>query len=66
MLVQAAHQQWNIRIAERYRHGRGVVKYLARYVRGGPIKDHRLVSFDGRQVTVDGALRQSARARRGR
>jgi hypothetical protein len=34
VLVQAARQKWNIRIAERYRHGRGVVKYLARYVRG--------------------------------
>ena len=51
VLVEAARQQWNIRIAERYPHGRGVMKYLARYVRGGPIKDHRLVSFDGQQVT---------------
>ena len=42
VLVAAARQQWNIRIAERYPHGRGVMKYLARYVRGGPIKDHRL------------------------
>jgi hypothetical protein len=52
VLVKAARQQWNIRIAERYRHGRGVVKYLARYVRGGPIKEQRLVAFDGRRVTV--------------
>jgi hypothetical protein len=52
VLVQAARQKWNIRIAERYRHGRGVVKYLARYVRGGPIKDHRLVRFDGHEVTL--------------
>jgi hypothetical protein len=52
VLVRAARQKWNIRIAERYRHGRGVVKYLARYVRGGPIKDHRLVSFDGQAVTL--------------
>jgi hypothetical protein len=51
VLVEAARQRWNIRIAERYRHGRGVVKYLARYVRGGPIKDHRLVNFEGEQVT---------------
>ena len=51
MLVEAARQKWNIRIAERYAHGRGVMKYLARYVRGGPIKDHRLVHFDGRSVT---------------
>ena len=51
VLVEAARQKWNIRIAERYPHGRGVMKYLARYVRGGPIKDHRFVSFDGQQVT---------------
>jgi hypothetical protein len=51
VLVEAARQKWNIRIAERYPHGRGVMKYLARYVRGGPIKDHRLVRFDGQQVT---------------
>jgi hypothetical protein len=51
VLVQAARQKWTIRIAERYRHGRGVVKYLARYVRGGPIKDQRLVHFDGQHVT---------------
>src|SRR5262249_37401041 len=34
-----------------YPHGRGVMKYLARYVRGGPIKDHRFLSFDGKQVS---------------
>jgi hypothetical protein len=50
VLVAAARQKWNIRIAERYSHGRGVMKYLARYVRGGPIKDHRFVAFDGQQV----------------
>jgi hypothetical protein len=51
VLVEAARHQWNIRIAERYPHGRGVMKYLARYVRGGPIKDHRFVAGDGQQVT---------------
>lgn len=51
VLIEAAQQKWNIRIAERYPHGRGVMKYLARYVRGGPIKDQRLLSFNGQQVT---------------
>ena len=32
---------------ERYRHGAGVVTYLARYLRGGPIKNARLVAWDG-------------------
>jgi hypothetical protein len=51
VLVAAARQPWNIRIAERYPHGRGVMTYLACYVRGGPLKDHRFVRFDGGQVT---------------
>jgi hypothetical protein len=42
---------WNVRIMERYRHGAGVVTYLARYLRGGPIKNARLVAWDGERVT---------------
>jgi hypothetical protein len=42
---------WNVRIMERYRHGAGVVTYLARYLRGGPIKNARLVAYDGDRVT---------------
>ena len=34
---------WNVRLQQRYAHGHGVVAYLARYVRGGRIRDRRLV-----------------------
>jgi hypothetical protein len=37
---------------ERYRHGVGVVTSLARSLRGGPIKNARLVAFDGDRVTL--------------
>ena len=43
--------KWNVRIMERYRHGAGVVTYLARYLRGGPIKNARLMAWDGARVT---------------
>src|ERR687888_617880 len=43
--------RWNVRIMERYRPGAGVVTYLARYLRGGPIKHARLVAWDGDSVT---------------
>ena len=43
--------KWNVCIMERYRHGAGVVTYLARYLRGGPIKNARLVAWDGERVT---------------
>jgi hypothetical protein len=51
---------WNVRIMERYRHGAGVVTYLARYLRGGPIKNARLVAFDGERVTFRYRARQGA------
>jgi hypothetical protein len=43
--------RWNVRIMERSRHGAGVVTYLARSLRGGPIKNARLGAWDGAEVT---------------
>jgi len=50
--------KWNVRIMERYRHGAGVVTYLARYLRGGPLKNPRLVAYDGACVTFTYRARQ--------
>jgi hypothetical protein len=50
--------KWNVRIMERYRHGAGVVTYLARYLRGGPIKNARLIAWDGERVTFTYRARQ--------
>jgi Putative transposase/Transposase zinc-binding domain len=50
--------KWNVRIMERYRHGVGVVTYLARYLRGGPIKNARLVAYDGDRITLTYRARQ--------
>jgi hypothetical protein len=50
--------QWNVHIRERYPHGAGVVTYLARYLRGGPIKNARLVAWDGERVTFLHRARQ--------
>jgi hypothetical protein len=50
--------QWNVRIMERYRHGAGVVTYLARSLRGGPLKNARLVAYDGARVTFTSRARQ--------
>ena len=55
LLNRLGHAQktpWNVHIRERYRHGAGVVTYLARYLRGGPIKNGRLVAWDGERVTL--------------
>jgi hypothetical protein len=54
LLNRLGHPQktpWNVWILERYRHGAGVVTYLARYLRGGPLKNARLIAWDGARVT---------------
>jgi hypothetical protein len=43
--------RWNVHLRERYRHGEGVATYVARYMRGGPLKNRQLVGFDGQSVT---------------
>src|SRR5262245_32441348 len=61
LLTRLGHPRktkWNVRIMERYRHGAGVVTYLARYLRGGPIKNARLVAYDGARVTFTYRARQ--------
>jgi hypothetical protein len=43
LLHDAQQLTWHVRIEPPYAHGRGLVVYLARYLRGGPIKNYRLV-----------------------
>jgi hypothetical protein len=42
---------WHVEIMERYEHADGVLNYLARYVRGGPIGNSRIVDYSGDKVT---------------
>jgi hypothetical protein len=44
-------KEWNVRIQERYTHGQGVMLYLSRYVRGGPIQEHRIAYRGGDRVS---------------
>jgi len=37
-------KQWSVRIQEKYDHGKGVVLYLARYMKGGPINPKQIIS----------------------
>jgi hypothetical protein len=61
LLTRLGHPRktkWNVHIRERYRHGVGMVTYLARYLRGGPLKNARLVAWDGARVTFTCRPRQ--------
>ncbi len=43
--------KWNVYLCSRYSHGKGVVTYLAKYLRSGPISNHRLLACDEKSVT---------------
>jgi len=50
VLVKLGKRKWHVQIMERYAHGAGVATYLARYLRGGPMGDARILAFDGETV----------------
>jgi len=50
LLNKLGRATWNVKILERYDHGKGVLCYLARYVRGGPMSNRRLISCRDGQV----------------
>jgi hypothetical protein len=49
---QLYEKRWSVNIQERYAHARGVLAYLGRYLRGGPISNHRLLSADDRSIRM--------------
>jgi hypothetical protein len=51
LLNKLGRKKWNVCIQARYDHGQGVAIYLARYVRGGPMSNRRLLEADEAQVT---------------
>ena len=52
LLIAQAAQKWNVHIDAPVGGPRGVIGYLARYLRGGPVKNHRLLRFDSDVVAL--------------
>jgi hypothetical protein len=52
LLNRLGRKKWNVCIRERYSYGGGVISYLARYVRGGPISNQKLLCVDEVGVTL--------------
>ena len=49
LLNRLGRTTWNVKILPRYNHASGVATYLARYLKGGPIGNRRLLAVrDGR------------------
>jgi len=51
LLHRLGRTKWHVQLMPRYAHGQGVATYLARYLRGGPLKPGRIVAWDAQTVT---------------
>lgn len=60
MTVQQCHnlfnklgrQKWNVRIDPAYEQSGGVMKYVGRYIRRGPLSERRILAYNGKTVTI--------------
>lgn len=48
---QAYKVKWNVRVQTRYEHGKGVMLYLSRYIKGGPIRGAQVTRLDAQRIT---------------
>ena len=53
LLNKLGRKKWNVRICPRYSHAEGVLTYLGRYLRGGPISNSRIVGVRDNKVTFN-------------
>lgn len=44
--------KWHVWLCQRYAHGEGVLLYLARYLRGGPVRESQLVALSDRRIAT--------------
>ncbi|MGH7372229.1 MAG: IS91 family transposase, partial [Candidatus Methylomirabilales bacterium] len=51
LLSKLYRTKYNVHLQERYPHGEGVVKYLARYVRGGALKNRQIQKLTEEGIT---------------
>lgn len=52
LLNKLGRQKWNVRIDPAYEQAGGVLKYVGRYIRRGPISERRILSYNGERVII--------------
>ncbi len=60
LLNKLGRRPWNVHLRETYSHGRGVLIYLARYLRGGPISNRRIIRIKDGNVTFRNGRKNKA------
>lgn len=52
LLNKLGRENWHIQIDPAYSYAHGVMKYVGRYIRRGPLSERRILAYDGRRVTI--------------
>jgi hypothetical protein len=52
LLNRLGRLSWHVWLCQRYAHGHGVLLYLARYLRGGPLRDSQLVTASAQRIVT--------------
>lgn len=58
LLNRLGRKRWHVNIEPSYAYAHGVLKYVGRYLRRGPISEKRIVGYDGKNVTIAYAHRE--------
>ncbi|MCP4407892.1 MAG: transposase [Gammaproteobacteria bacterium] len=53
MLNKLGRKKWHVQIEPAYTQTGGVLKYVGRYIRRGPLSERRISSYDGKQVIIN-------------
>ena len=53
LMNKLGRKKWNVRICEKFSYGDGVLTYLARYLKGGPISNSRIIKVTDNHVTFN-------------
>jgi len=61
LLNKLGRRKWNVHLKETYSHGEGVLVYLARYLRGGPISNRRILAIEHGHVSFNYGREKFAR-----
>jgi hypothetical protein len=58
LLNRLGRKPWHTNIEPGYGHADGVLKYVGRYLRRGPVSEQRIIGYDGANVTIAYAHRE--------
>jgi len=58
LLNKLGRKRWHVEIEPAYEHANGVIKYVGRYIRRGPISQKRIIRYDGKEVEIAYAHRE--------